>query len=82
MFDWPHRVYTIGWVIWVLWFMVLEAAAVVDRHKGDTFTEHVAWFMWHDRKPTLVFFLVAAVTVWLVWHFVFESVKWGRVFGP
>lgn len=33
--------YTVGWIVWILGFGALEYAAIKDKRKGDTLSEHV-----------------------------------------
>lgn len=64
--------YTALWVIWIALFGAIEGAALVDKRKGDTLTEHVRkWFSigkkskgWRARRFVLLSFLA-----WLVAHF-------------
>ena len=64
--------WTIGWVLWLGMFAALEGAALLNRGRGDTLSEHVwKWFSvtdkakgWRIRRAALL-----AFTVWLTVHF-------------
>lgn len=65
--------YTVAWVGWLVMFGVIEGAALLDKRKNDTLSEHVwDWFAikdkpkgWKVRRGGLYVFLA-----WLVAHFV------------
>jgi len=66
--------YTVGWIIWILGFGVLEYKAVKDKKKGDTLSEHV----WQvvgtttKKKSALNWVLRGGLGVlfaWLIPHF-------------
>jgi hypothetical protein len=67
MTDWTWL-----WLIWLALFGAIEGAALVNKTKGDTFSEHVwHWFSireksrgWRARRFSLLAFLA-----WLVLHF-------------
>lgn len=65
--------YTLGWLLWLLWFGVEEFLALkLHRGQGMTLSEHVwAWFaignqgrFWRLRRFALLSFLA-----WLCAHF-------------
>jgi hypothetical protein len=64
--------FTTLWVIWLALFVVIEGAAIFNKDKGDTLSEHVwAWFSikgkgkgWRSRRFVLLAFLA-----WLTLHF-------------
>ena len=55
------------WVAWLALFAVIEGAAILNKKKGDTLSEHVwKWFPKNTaRGVALVGFMA-----WLFWHFV------------
>lgn len=66
--------YTVGWVVWILGFGVLEWRAIKDRDKGDTLSEHVwqtigqgsdspSWLNWVLR------IVLGGGLVWVTHHF-------------
>lgn len=67
-----RRWYTVGWVVWLLMFGAIEGAALIDKRKGDTLSEHTwRWFSikhkgrgWRIRRFSLLAFLA-----WLSAHF-------------
>lgn len=69
--------FTIGWLIWIAYFLVLEAFAIFSSREGRTLSAHVwVWFGagkdWkHNtwawiRRTVLILFMI-----WLSLHFVF-----------
>lgn len=64
--------WTILWLIWIIFFGVIEGAAVFNKTKGDTLSEHIwKWFSikskakgWRIRRFTLL-----ALLTWLITHF-------------
>ena len=64
--------YTILWLFWLALFLAIEGAAIKDKRKGDTLSEHIwKWAAigdkpkgWRWRRITLMGFLA-----WLVGHF-------------
>jgi hypothetical protein len=70
--DLPDSFYTIGWVIWVGWFVILEGASLIDKDPGDTFTEHLRrWgnLRGMDRWVKIRRAALALGIVWLLGHF-------------
>lgn len=68
--------YSIGWIVWILGFGVLEYKALKDKKKGDTLSEHVwatigqgqdspSWINWTFR------IILGVGFAWLVPHFFF-----------
>jgi hypothetical protein len=57
--------YTIGWVLWLVWFAVLEGLALYDPDPGDTLSEHV----WYCAQQPVVWWTMAGFLCWLVIHF-------------
>ncbi|BCJ41656.1 hypothetical protein GCM10010168_53460 [Actinoplanes ianthinogenes] len=44
--------FTIGWLLWLAYFLVLEGVALFNSRPGDTLSEHVwTWFGTQRRKP-------------------------------
>lgn len=66
--------YTIGWVIWILGFGALEYAAIKNKKKGDTLSEHV-WDVigtGEDSPSALNWIMRGGLLVgfgWLIPHF-------------
>lgn len=60
--------YTIGWVIWVAGFAVLEGLALANRQAGDTLSEHV----WALLDVPVLWWIAAGAFVWLGGHFFFK----------
>ena len=67
-----NKSWTIGWLLWGGMFVALEGAALLNKKKGDTLTDHVRkWGSvteksrgWRWRRITLLSF-----TIWLTVHF-------------
>lgn len=67
--------YTIAWLVWITAFLGIEGAALLDKSKGDTLSEHVwKWFRisdkpkgWNIRRLALL-----GGTGWLMLHFVWR----------
>jgi len=65
--------YTVAWIMWGLMFAAIEGAALFDKDRGDTLSEHVwSWFSvkdkgvgWKQRRAALGAFLT-----WLTTHLV------------
>jgi hypothetical protein len=55
-----------GWLIIIGAALALEAAALIHKGRGDTFSEHT-WALL--RKSVLVWFLFAGLMIWLLVHF-------------
>ena len=66
--------YSLGWLIWILGFGVLEYRAIKDKDKGDTLSEHVwsvvgtktakkHWVNWVFRIG------LGGLFAWLIPHF-------------
>jgi hypothetical protein len=73
-------VYTLAWLAWFAYFLVIEGTALFNSRPGDTLSEHVwAWFgttRRADAKPRkrsgwtqLRRFLLLTFMVWLTAHF-------------
>jgi hypothetical protein len=68
--------WTLAWTAWILFFLVVELAALFRKAPGDTFSEH--WwslFRLRERVPLPVRIALLAVQVgfgvWLVGHLAF-----------
>ena len=65
--------YSLGWVVLLFCFAVLEVFAIADRSPGDTFSEHI--WRWAGVRGTSTSHklrrgLLAAFLVWLTLHLV------------
>lgn len=60
------------WLGWLAAFALIEGAALINKGRGDTLSEHVwSWFQIRDsRKWTLRRFTLALFLVWLLVHMV------------
>lgn len=64
--------FTALWIVWLVMFGAIEGAALANKRKGDTLSEHTwRWFSirgkgkgWRARRFALLAFLA-----WLVAHF-------------
>ena len=47
--------YTAGWIFWILFFIVLEGMAIINKQKGDTLSEHLrVWStLTHKEKASM-----------------------------
>jgi hypothetical protein len=68
--------WTLTWILWIAAFVALEAVALLDKRRQDTFSE----FMWRlfrvrDRRPTALTWVARAALVafgvWLTGHLAF-----------
>ncbi len=66
--------YTLGWILWIVGFGVLEYKALKDKREGDTLSEHVykvigtkavkkSWVNWVFRIG------LGGLFAWLIPHF-------------
>lgn len=74
--------YTIAWLAWIAYFLVVEGMALFNSKPGDTLSEHVwAWFGTERPKPgrdprersgwtQLRRFVLVAFMCWLTAHFI------------
>ena len=71
--------WTVGWIVWILWFVVEEGLALFAKGAHATFSAHVwDWFSikprtqgttntgWQRARRTVLLLFM----VWLVLHFV------------
>lgn len=68
--DLPQSFYTWGWAGWFLYFAILETLAVLDDDPGETLSAHVVWV--RQNVGSFAVFIIAAVCLWLLYHFIFE----------
>ena len=65
--------YTWLWIAWLLAFLGIEAAALLNKDRGDTLSEHVwKWFSvkeGNSRKRTVRIATLGAFLAWLAIHF-------------
>lgn len=65
--------YTWAWILWLLLFIGIEGAALLNKDKGDTLSEHVwKWFSVKDAsstKKTLRMLALGGFMGWLFLHF-------------
>ena len=71
MVDIPISVYRWGWIIWALYFAVLEGLALADSKKGDTLSENIRWL--RDQAPVVLAIIIGGTVTWLFIHFLFED---------
>jgi hypothetical protein len=65
--------FTFGWIVWFLYFVVLEGLALANSKEGDTLSEHVwRWFDVDAGQWTFKRFVLAAGMLWLSGHFIFR----------
>lgn len=66
--------YTIAWLSWLGVFVVIEGLALLNKHAGDTLSEHVwRWFAITGHPSGWVRFrrfLLLSFMTWLTAHFV------------
>lgn len=60
-----NRGYSIAWAVWLAFFGVVEARAVVRKRQGDTLSEHV----WYALRFPVMRFTFAGFWAWLTLHF-------------
>ena len=65
--------YTYLWLAWFGLFIGIEAAALINKDKGDTLSEHIwKWFSVKEpgsRKRTIRVATLGAFLAWLAVHF-------------
>ena len=65
--------YAVAWILWLVMFGVVEGAALINKGRNDTLSEHVwSWFKIRDkpRQWTVRRFALAFFLVWLLVHMV------------
>jgi hypothetical protein len=67
--------WTVGWIIWLVAFLIWEGIALFNSKKGDTLSEHI-WIWFGTRRGQkksgtiqLRRFILLAFMVWLGAHF-------------
>ena len=74
--EFRPSVFTIAWVFWIVFFLVVEFLALRRKEKQDTFSEHW-WALFRVREkvpaPVRAGLLAVQLTfgVWLVGHLAF-----------
>ena len=69
----PRWVFLIAWGIWLVWFVVWETLAFIDKGENETLSGVLKMLMWKaDGGPTVVAFIVAPLLLWLGHHFYSE----------
>lgn len=59
--------YTIAWIMWFVFFLVVEGFALFDKDRGDTLSEHIwKWFRIND-KPRQWTWRRASLGIFLAW---------------
>ena len=65
--------YTWLWIAWLLAFIGIEAAALINKDKGDTLSEHIwKWFSVKEgdsNRRTFRMVMLGGFLGWLVVHF-------------
>ena len=74
-----NKKYTIGWILWIVGFLGLEYAAIKDRRKGDTLSEHVREAIGTNTKTRTALMWAARIGIgglfaWLIPHFFTGSI--------
>lgn len=68
-----NETYTWLWIAWLLAFIGIEAAALINKDKGDTISEHVwKWFSVKEgssAKRNFRMVCLGGFLGWLVAHF-------------
>ena len=65
--------FTLGWILWLLWFVVEEGIALVmPDHGVGTLSDHVwHWFDIHNKKAVARHAVLLVFLVWLTVHLSF-----------
>lgn len=72
--------YTLGWLLWIAWFVIEEGVALTKGGKGATLSAHVWWWFGTTTNSLHVHpnptaglrarrFALAAFLAWLCLHF-------------
>ena len=74
----PETPFKIAWIVWLLFFAVVEFIAVRREMPGDTFSEFVWWIIGtgDDQRDAVRWIargVVLGVLLWLIPHFM---TKW------
>lgn len=68
--------FTVAWVVWVLFFLVVEGLAILRQREDETFSGHW-WKVFHVRskvpRPVRVVLVLVQLAFggWLIGHLVF-----------
>ena len=65
--------WTVAWLLWLAMFAAVEGAALINKDRGDTLSEHIwAWFKIREkpRQWTWRRAVLAAFLTWLLVHMV------------
>lgn len=65
--------WTVAWILWLAMFAAIEGAALINKGRGDTLSEHIwDWFRIRDkpRQWTLRRGVLAVFLTWLLIHMV------------
>lgn len=65
-------VYTTGWILWILWFVIEEGWAFATKNMAGTLSDHVwYWFSINGHDPfwRLRRFMLLSFLAWLCAHF-------------
>lgn len=57
--------YTIAWCVWAAVGLIIEIAALRDKRKGDTLSEHI----WTLVRIPVIWWTTAGLLIWAVIHF-------------
>lgn len=70
--------WTLGWILWGIWLLVQEGAALVRKTPGATLSEHVwAVFRVRDPRPTRIVVAGRALLgVFLGWLLLHMTMGW------
>lgn len=70
--------WTVAWLLWLAFFVLVEGRALASRTPNSTFSEHVwAWFRVRDRRPTVLVVAARVVLgVFLLWLLLHLSFGW------
>lgn len=62
-------VFTVGWIAWIVWFVVEEAVAILSNETANTLSGHVwYWFAVLDPAAAFRHLILLAFLVWLLFH--------------
>lgn len=73
MSAWRLDPVTVQWLLWMAWFVVLEAYAVVTAPTEHPLTAHLRPLFQADP---LVWFTILGVWLWLGFHFLVQGTPW------
>lgn len=72
----PHDTFRVLWIVWILYFVVVEWYGIANNIPGSTLTEFIRWLIgthqstdtrdW-DRWAARIFFI--GLLIWFVPHF-------------